>query len=216
MPIQSALRDRKSNRAGRKQPAPPILIQPQEPGQGLAASINAVSGLMHYIHEILAGPMRGSPEFFKQYLRTSYKSAADLLKQLTARLDGIPALDSLTQDQNQGVSDATQGVISAATQLLAIAAEHDSEAAGELALALEHMAYKSGFRMDEATKAMLEASIGIRVSMHAEARLHNGDLWVSIEGRGELIGRNSRADIEIQAMVPAENLNIIVTGVRGA
>ena len=213
MPIQSALRDRKANRTGRKQPSAPVLIQPQEPGQGLAASIYAVSGLMHYIHEILAGPMRGSPEFFKQYLRTSYKSAADLLKQLTARLDGIPALDGLIQDPQQGAV-ATGGVIEAAAKLLAVASEHDPEAAGELATALEHLAYKSGFRMDTATKAVLDAARGLRVSMHAEARLQNGDLWVVVEGRGEIIGANSVGDIEIQAMVPAESMNIVVTGVR--
>lgn len=195
MPIHSGVsRGLQRQSSARKHPTPPPLIQPQSPEEALAASISAVSGLLHHIQQILAGPMRRAPNFLKQYLKNSAKTAADLLKQLANRLDGIPVLD---------------GVATAGVDLLALAAEHDPDAAAELAAALEGYVARNGAAVDAATEKILAQASTLEVqSTAADVRFENGDLWVNVRSTGKLVTAAGVVDVEIQGIMPVSHLQL--------
>lgn len=196
MPIHSGL-TRSGQRSQTSRPSqlkPPALLHPQSPEEALATSINAVSGLLHYIQQILAGPMRGSPDFFKQYLRNAAKSAANLLKQLANRTDGLPELDS---------------VVSASVSLLAVAAEYDPDAAADLAALLDQHLRCNEHGVDTVTAQVLEEARTLSVeSVTADIQFERGELWTNIEGTGKLVTASGTVAVKIQGMVPVSQLNI--------
>ena len=140
MPIHSGLSGRKSS-STRQAPKLPQIIQPMSPEEALPASIHAVSGLVHYIQQVLAGPMRGAGPFLRQYLINAQRASNDLLKQLANKSSGTP--------------DLPDSVAQAGVELLALAADHDPELAAELAGALETHCSRTGHEQDEATAAVL-------------------------------------------------------------
>jgi len=194
MPIRSGLTRVRRESTRPLSPKPPAILQPQNPEEALAASINAVSGLLHYIPQILAGPMRGSPEFFKQYLRNAAKSAANLLKQLANRTDGLPELDTL---------------VAASVDLLALASEHDPEAAADLAAVLEQHALAVGHAVDTVTAQVLEEARTLSMeSVTADVKFERGELWASIEGSGKLVTASGTVAVKLQGLVPVSQLNV--------
>ena len=196
MPIRSGLtRTRQeSQRTRALSPKPPAILQPQNPEEALAASINAVSGLLHYIQQILSGPMRGSPEFFKQYLRNAARSAANLLKQLANRTEGLPELDNL---------------VAASVDLLALASEYDPEAAADLAGVLEQHLQRTEHGVDTVTAQVLEEARTLSMeTVTADVRFERGELWDNVEGSGKLVTGSGTVAVRIQGLVPVSQLNV--------
>lgn len=181
-------------------PKAPVLLAPTDPGQALAASINAVSGLLHYINQILSGPMRGAPDFYKQYLRTAAKEVGNCLKQLAVRVDGIPMLDQVAQ---------------ASVDLLAVAAEADPEAAEALADVLNTYAHQNGFGADTKVEAILAQTQTLsQAQARAEIVCRDNQLWVDVTGSGVLEGTAASVRARIHGTVPLEQLSLILEDVE--
>lgn len=196
MPIRNGLINR-GHRKAQHTPKLPQLIQPMSPEEALPASIHAVSGLVHYIQQVLAGPMRGAGPFLRQYLINAQRASNDLLKQLANKSDGTP--------------DLPDSVAQAGVELLALAADHDPELAAELAGALETHCARSGHEQDEATAAVLAEATTLEVeTTTAEVQFNDGDLWAKFKSNGYLRTAAGTVPVEIEGVMPVEHMNISI------
>lgn len=196
MPIHSGLSGRKSS-STRQAPKLPQIIQPMSPEEALPASIHAVSGLVHYIQQVLAGPMRGAGPFLRQYLINAQRASNDLLKQLANKSSGTP--------------DLPDSVAQAGVELLALAADHDPELAAELAGALETHCSRTGHEQDEATTAVLAEATTLEVeATTAEVQFNDGDLWAKFKSNGYLRTAAGTVQVEIEGVMPVEHMNISI------
>lgn len=196
MPIHSGLSGRKSS-STRQAPKLPQIIQPMSPEEALPASIHAVSGLVHYIQQVLAGPMRGAGPFLRQYLINAQRSSNDLLKQLANKSDGTP--------------DLPDSVVKAGVDLLALAADQDPELAAELATALDVHCSRTGHEQDAATAAVLAEATTLEVeATTADVQFSDGELWAKFKSSGYLRTEAGTVPVEIEGVMPVEHLNVSI------